>query len=71
MNERAAKSSLQDLENKYNKAIERNAILENEIEEKNQLIVQVQILKDELRGSNNWEGAEKTPKTKTKNANLF
>ncbi|CAJ0752541.1 8287_t:CDS:2 [Entrophospora sp. SA101] len=38
--ERAAKSSLQDLENKYNKAIERNAILENELEGKNILIVQ-------------------------------
>ncbi|CAG8655574.1 11951_t:CDS:2, partial [Dentiscutata heterogama] len=50
--ERAAKSSLQDLENKYNKAIERNAILENEIEGKNQLIVQVQRLKDELRDVN-------------------
>jgi len=50
--ERAAKSSLQDLENKYNKAIERNAILENELEGKNQLIVQVQRLKDELRDVN-------------------
>ncbi|RIB30816.1 NUDE protein, partial [Gigaspora rosea] len=48
----AAKSSLQDLENKYNKAIERNAILENELEGKNQLIVQVQRLKDELRDVN-------------------
>ncbi|CAG8719620.1 25056_t:CDS:2, partial [Racocetra persica] len=50
--ERAAKSSLLDLENKYNKAIERNAILENELEGKNQLIVQVQRLKDELRDVN-------------------
>ncbi|CAH1766434.1 11501_t:CDS:2 [Entrophospora sp. SA101] len=50
--ERAAKSSLQDLENKYNKAIERNAILENELEGKNILIVQVQRLKDELRDVN-------------------
>ncbi|CAG8688301.1 4720_t:CDS:2, partial [Dentiscutata erythropus] len=50
--ERAAKSSLQDLENKYNKAIERNAILENELEGKNLLIVQVQRLKDELRDVN-------------------
>ncbi|CAG8781675.1 14449_t:CDS:2, partial [Acaulospora morrowiae] len=50
--ERAAKSSLQDLENKYNKAIERNAILENELEGKTQLIVQVQRLKDELRDVN-------------------
>jgi len=47
--ERAAKCSLMDLENKYNKAIERNVILENELEGKNQLIVQVQRLKDELK----------------------
>jgi len=46
--ERAAKSSLQDFEQKYNKAIERSAILENELDCKNQLIVQVQRLKDEL-----------------------
>jgi hypothetical protein len=47
--ERAAKCSLLDLENKYNKAIERNVILENELEGKNSLIVQVQRLKDELK----------------------
>jgi len=47
--ERAAKCSLMDLENKYNKAIERNVILENELEGKNHLIVQVQRLKDELK----------------------
>ncbi|GBB83578.1 hypothetical protein RclHR1_10280003 [Rhizophagus clarus] len=47
--ERAAKSSLLDLESKYNKAIERNVILENEVEEKNSLIEQVQRLKDELK----------------------
>ncbi|CAG8613391.1 4230_t:CDS:2 [Funneliformis caledonium] len=50
--ERAAKSSLIDLENKYNKAIERNVILENELEGKNLLIVQVQRLKDDLRDVN-------------------
>jgi len=49
--ERAAKSSLLDLENKYNKAIERNVILENELEEKNRLIVEVQRLKDELNNA--------------------
>lgn len=47
--ERAAKCSLIDLENKYNKAIERNVILENELEGKNSLIEQVQRLKDELK----------------------
>ncbi|CAG8599321.1 1735_t:CDS:2 [Diversispora eburnea] len=51
-NERAAISSLQDLENKYNKVIERNAILENELEARNNLIVQVQRLKDELQDVN-------------------
>ncbi|CAG8603934.1 9899_t:CDS:2 [Ambispora leptoticha] len=50
--ERAAQSSLMDLESKYNKAIERNVLLENELEGKNQLIVQVQRLKDELRDIN-------------------
>ena len=50
-NERAAQCSLMDLENKYNKAIERNVILENELEGKSTLIVQVQRLKDELKGS--------------------
>jgi hypothetical protein len=50
--ERAAKCSLLDLENKYNKAIERNVILENELEGKNQLIVEVQRLKDELKDVN-------------------
>ncbi|GBB90912.1 hypothetical protein RclHR1_00180050 [Rhizophagus clarus] len=43
------KKSLLDLESKYNKAIERNVILENEVEEKNSLIEQVQRLKDELK----------------------
>ncbi|KAG9287383.1 hypothetical protein G9A89_023755 [Geosiphon pyriformis] len=47
--ERATKSSLQDLESKFSKAIEKNVLLENELEGKNQLIVQVQRLKDELR----------------------
>lgn len=47
---RAAKSSLLDLEMKYNKAIERNVILENEMSAKDQLAEEVQRLKDELRG---------------------
>jgi DNA repair exonuclease SbcCD ATPase subunit len=46
--QRAARSSLADLEIKYNRAIERSAILESELEGKTQLIVQVQRLKDEL-----------------------
>ncbi|RUS22899.1 hypothetical protein BC937DRAFT_95257 [Endogone sp. FLAS-F59071] len=50
--ERAAKSSLLDLEMKYNKAIERNVILENEMSAKDQLVEEVQRLKDELRDTN-------------------
>ncbi|KAG2172366.1 hypothetical protein INT43_004908 [Umbelopsis isabellina] len=48
--ERAAQSSLADIEMKYNKAIERNAILEQEITTKDQLAEQVQRLKDDLNG---------------------
>jgi hypothetical protein len=47
---RAAQSSLADIEMKYNKAIERNAILEQEITTKDQLAEQVQRLKDDLNG---------------------
>ncbi|KAL1921156.1 uncharacterized protein VTP21DRAFT_10872 [Calcarisporiella thermophila] len=50
--ERAAQSSLQDLESKFNKMVERNAMLENELEIKTQLQEQNQRLKDELRDVN-------------------
>ncbi|KAM3581025.1 NADH:ubiquinone oxidoreductase [Umbelopsis sp. WA50703] len=50
--ERAAQSSLADIEMKYNKAIERNAILEQEITTKDQLAEQVQRLKDDLNDVN-------------------
>lgn len=50
---RAATSSLTDLEMKLNKAIERNAILENEIAAKDHLTEQAQRLKDELNGKQN------------------
>ncbi|KAJ8661585.1 hypothetical protein O0I10_002853 [Lichtheimia ornata] len=50
--ERAASSSLSDLEVKLNKAIERNVILENEIAAKDQLTEQVQRFKDELNDVN-------------------
>ncbi|CAG8559285.1 1242_t:CDS:2 [Paraglomus brasilianum] len=50
--ERASRTTLQDLELKYNKAIERGALLEEELEGKAQLIVQVQRLKDDLRDAN-------------------
>ncbi|CAG8559935.1 2117_t:CDS:2 [Paraglomus occultum] len=48
----ASRTTLQDLESKYNKAIERGALLEEELEGKAQLIVQVQRLKDDLRDAN-------------------
>lgn len=48
---RAATSSLTDLEMKLNKAIERNAILEQEISAKDNLTEQTQRLKDELNGN--------------------
>ncbi|KAI7907911.1 uncharacterized protein BX663DRAFT_539305 [Cokeromyces recurvatus] len=50
--ERAATSSLTDLEMKLNKAIERNVILENEIQIKDNLMEQIQRLKDELNEVN-------------------
>ncbi|CAO3580457.1 unnamed protein product [Absidia cylindrospora] len=50
--ERAATSSLSDLEVKLNKTIERNAILENEINSKDQLTEQAQRLRDELNEAN-------------------
>ncbi|KAI8369558.1 uncharacterized protein BYT42DRAFT_584869 [Radiomyces spectabilis] len=50
--ERAAASSLSDLEVKLNKAIERNVILENEIATKDSLTEQTQRLKDELNEVN-------------------
>ncbi|KAI9474136.1 MAG: hypothetical protein EXX96DRAFT_580720 [Benjaminiella poitrasii] len=50
--ERAATSSLTDLEMKLNKAIERNVILENEIQIKDSLMEQIQRLKDELNEVN-------------------
>ncbi|KAF7255201.1 hypothetical protein EG68_07604 [Paragonimus skrjabini miyazakii] len=46
---RAAVVSLEDFESQLNKAIERNAILENELDEKEDLIVTVQRLKEETR----------------------
>ncbi|KAG2227861.1 hypothetical protein INT45_002099, partial [Circinella minor] len=50
--ERAATSSLSDLEVKLNKTIERNVILENEIATKDNLTEQTQRLKDELNDVN-------------------
>jgi FtsZ-binding cell division protein ZapB len=47
---RAATSSLTDLEMKLNKSIERNVILENEIQAKDNLNENNQRLKDELNG---------------------
>ncbi|KAF9297313.1 NADH:ubiquinone oxidoreductase [Mortierella antarctica] len=47
--ERAAKWSLQELERKYNVALERTAILEGEVSTKAAMAEEVQRLKDELR----------------------
>lgn len=44
-------SSLQDLESRYGKSIERIALLEEELVNKAQLEEEVQRLKDELRGT--------------------
>jgi len=46
---RATISSLEEFDSRLNNAIERNAFLENELEEKEQLIITVQRLKDESR----------------------
>ncbi|GAA6014436.1 hypothetical protein JCM11491_007053 [Sporobolomyces phaffii] len=50
--EREKDSSLQDLENRYNKSLERIALLEEELVTKAQLEEEVQRLKDELRDLN-------------------
>ncbi|KAG0363058.1 NADH:ubiquinone oxidoreductase [Podila minutissima] len=50
--ERAAKWSLQELERKYNVALEKTAMLEGEVSAKNALAEDVQRLKDELRDAN-------------------
>lgn len=44
--------SLEDFEGRLNQAIERNAFLESELDEKESLLVSVQRLKDEARGKN-------------------
>lgn len=43
-------TSLQDFEAKLNQAIERNAFLESELDDKDYLMESVQRLKDEARG---------------------
>ncbi|KAF9154715.1 NADH:ubiquinone oxidoreductase [Mortierella sp. AD011] len=50
--ERATKWSLQELEIKYNAAVEKTAILESEVTAKAALTEEVQRLKDELRDAN-------------------
>lgn len=48
---RATITSLEDFEQRLNQAIERNAFLESELDEKESLLVSVQRLKDEARGT--------------------
>lgn len=50
---RATIVSLEDFEQRLNQAIERNAFLESELDEKESLLVSVQRLKDEARGKIN------------------
>lgn len=50
--------SLEDFEGRLNQAIERNAFLESELDEKESLLVSVQRLKDEARGK---DKAQKHP----------
>ncbi|KAI9479508.1 hypothetical protein BDB00DRAFT_858866 [Zychaea mexicana] len=62
--ERAATSSLSDLEVKLNKAIERNVILENEIAIKDNLTEQTQRLRDELNDVNHELSVSRQRSTK-------
>ena len=48
-------TSLQDFEAKLNQAIERNAFLESELDDKDYLMESVQRLKDEARGQSSWQ----------------
>lgn len=45
--------SLEDFEQRMNQVIERNAFLESELDEKENLLESVQRLKDEARGTHN------------------
>lgn len=47
--------SLENFEQRLNQAIERNAFLESELDEKESLLVSVQRLKDEARGDYSLE----------------
>lgn len=51
---RATIMSLEDFEQRLNQAIERNAFLESELDEKENLLESVQRLKDEARGQEAW-----------------
>jgi len=55
---RATISSLESFDARLNNAIERNAFLENELEEKEQLVITVQRLKDESRDLRGELGAK-------------
>lgn len=47
---------MQEITTKYDAAVERVAILENEVSTKASLSEEVQRLKDELRGKAHWHG---------------
>jgi nuclear distribution protein NudE len=48
--ERMIDSSFADMEAKYNRLLEKSVLMENDLEEKVQLVEEIQRLKDELRG---------------------
>lgn len=49
---RATIVTIEDFEQRLNHAIERNAFLESELDEKQELTITVQRLRDEARGNN-------------------
>lgn len=57
---RAISSTLGDMENRYNRAIERTALLEHELVDKARLEEELQRVKDELRGTSCGQSAPAT-----------
>ncbi|VDN10371.1 unnamed protein product [Dibothriocephalus latus] len=60
---RTALASVEDFENSVNKLIERNALLEGELDEKQELLESVQRLKDEVRDLNQELVVRRLPTT--------
>ncbi|XP_069761775.1 nuclear distribution protein nudE homolog 1 isoform X2 [Narcine bancroftii] len=66
---RATIMSLEDFEQRLNQAIERNAFLESELDEKENLLVSVQRLKDEARDLRQELAVQQKPETVRKPSN--